>query len=98
MTEKEFRRLPKGLREFRASLSDLDYAPELLNRLLKLPENGLRPMVDAHAKASVLVRSIEDALSIAKRNATRLAEEVFDAAMKNWLVAEIQAATGYDHD
>jgi hypothetical protein len=95
---KKAKELPKGLAEFGSSLGDPRWAKELLPRLLDLPENGLRPMVERHAEALKAVEEAEKVLSARLKFARELAEETFRAALKNWTIKEVQEATGYDDE
>lgn len=90
--------LPKGLREFAGSLAEPRWAKELLPRLLDLPENGLRPMVERHAEALKEVEKAEKHLEACLSRAREIAEEAFRAALANWSIEEVQRATGYDND
>ena len=90
--------LPKGLREFEASLDDLEYAPDLLPRLLDLPESNLRDRLAVFTRAMLDVDRAERAAHAARLVARKAAQDMWLAAKANWTVAELQEATGYDHE
>ena len=89
------KRLPRGLREFEADLHDLAFTPELLTRLLDLPENGLRPGICRFDDALVVVVKAEEAASSAREAARGAALAVWKDAKAHWTIAELQEATGY---
>jgi hypothetical protein len=90
------KRLPRGLREFRGSLSEPRLAGKLLPRLLDLPESGLQDVVQKHRAALGRVEEAERALARAVREAAAIADAAFLDALSNWTIPEIQKATGYD--
>lgn len=92
------KRLPKGLAEFEASLDDPDYGLKLLPRLLDLPENGLDGHIRMYQDAVSSIRKAEELLSNLRHKASRIAQETFDIARKNWSIKEIQKATGYEDE
>lgn len=87
--------LPKGLREYEASLSDPGYAAKLLPRLLDLPENGLSSEIDKHKAMLEQVEEARRHLSAKVRRATEFAEKTFSYAVANWTIKELQVATLY---
>jgi len=90
------KRLPNGLKEFEESLHELSYAPELLKRLLDLPENGLAPGLRRFTDAMIVVKKAEETAAIARDAARRAALAMWEDAKRNWTVAELQDATGYE--
>lgn len=87
--------LPKGLREFQDTLTHSDFSGRVLPLLNDLPESGLRDAINAHARSIAAIRAAEDILSRLKTDAARLALGVFNVALANWTIGEIQKATGY---
>lgn len=90
------KKLPKGLAEFEGSLGNLEWTPELLKRLLDLPENCFQRDMAAFKDALKVVEGAEVAASNAREYARRIAMRIWDAAKSNWSVKELQEATGYD--
>lgn len=92
------KKLPRGLREFGGSLTDPRFSPELMRRLLDLPENSLSADVARHAEALRAAENLKLQYEAAVRRAGDLAESTFRHVLKNWTVEEIQKATGYDEE
>lgn len=92
------KKMPKGLEEFEGSLHNLDYAPRLLKRLLDLPEHGFQRDMDSFRDAMHVVGETERAAVAARETARQIAYRVWCNAKKNWTVAELQKATGYDDE
>ena len=92
------RKLPKGLREFEGSLYDLKYAPELLKRLLDLPDNDFKRDMTSFKDAMIVVEHAEYAAEVARENARRIAERVWRMAKRHWTIKQLKEATGYDHE
>lgn len=95
---KKLKQLPKGLQEFRASLGSTEWGPQLLPRLLDLPECGLHEDVKRYQKALKVVAATEEAATKARHAAMLIADSTFNKAVANWTVKELQNATGYDDE
>lgn len=98
MAKKSTKKLTGGLLEFESSLCDLEYAPELLKRLLDLPEHNFHRDVESFKDAMKAAESAEIAAANAREVARRIALRVWKNAKENWTVKELQEATGYDDD
>jgi len=89
---------PSGLQEFEATLHDLQFAGELLHRLDGLPESNFSDDFRKFAKAMKRVEAAEQAAIDARNAARKIAMAAWNKAWRNWTVAELQKATGYDED
>lgn len=94
-TKRKTSKLPKGLLEFAASLSDLKYAKELAKRLLDLPGHGLHRDYANLKDAIIVAEEAEVAVLNARDLARRITERMWQNARQNWTIKELQKATGY---
>ncbi len=91
-------KLPKGLAEFKGSLSDPKFSMELLSRLLDLPGNSFGSEIERHKEALVAVRAADNFFRNARHHAALMADNLFVAAMHSYTTKELQEATGYTDD
>lgn len=92
------KRQPKGLAEFEGTLADLKWCPELLKRLMDLPEHGFHREMVAFEDAMKVAENAEIAAQNCREAARRIARRIWENAKKNWTVKELQDATGYDDE
>lgn len=91
-------KIPKGLREFEASLQDLQFSGELLERLQELPESAFSEHIADFKRAMIQVKLTEDAAANARQMARNVATTAWNLAVREWSVKELQEATGYDDE
>lgn len=91
-------KMPKGLQEFAASLVSMEWGPQIIKRLLDLPENALHDSVSLYFDALSAVKASEDAAARARKHAHTVAMQIWSDAATNWTVKELQEATGYDEE
>lgn len=87
--------LPRGLAEFEASLSDLEYAEELVGRLPKKHTKALRFLFEEAMKGQKLA---EEAAKAARQQARFAALVIWGTCLEKYTIAQLQRATGYNHD
>lgn len=91
-------KLPKGLQEFYATLSDVQFSQELMMRLTDLPDKAIPIKVAQHMEA---VRAAEHAETFARDcriRAAEIAELAFLSAADKFTVSQLQTATGCTND
>ena len=89
-------KLPRGLREYEASLGDTKYTEELAKRLLDLPKHGFHRDLLAVQDALKVVEGAAVALDNAKALAVRIARRMFVSAVDRYTTKQLQKATGYE--
>lgn len=97
-TEKELDRLPKGLQEFRASLWEMKYAPELLGRLCELSAEKFGEYLRLYREKAKIAAAAEEAARKARVDAAMCADNAFVEAVMGWTNRQLQKATGYDDE
>ena len=94
------KKLPKGLAEFEASLHDLEYASQLLPRLLDLPDahDHMQIMLDKFNAEMVKVEEAEKKAADARDSARKVAERMWKECRSSYSIKTLQEATGYDDE
>ena len=89
------KKLPKGLEEYKATLWDYEYASELLQRLKNLPGFDER-LLNRHQSIMLEINEIQKSLSSKKKQAAKIAEDLWEEVLAKYSIKQLQRATGYD--
>lgn len=86
---------PKGLQEFYASLSDMQFAEDLMMRLTDLPDKSMPIRVAQHMEAVRAAQYAEAFARDCRIRAAEIAEVSALSAGERFTVKQLQKATGY---